>query len=791
MDRLFEGADQTALVEIAVLRRNDTTSWMESRYISASDWEAVSQEYHGKVDVFFGPALRSRNASTKDAVLSSRVLWIDFDEKKLAPCPLTPTYAVSTAHGSHLYWLLDRYISPEETEELNKVLVGIIGAGADNCWNANRYLRIPNTIHGKTNTRIELKRRSNVTYTTDDIRAIGALDRKVKHKILTNDSRGYTSRSERDWDVINVLISLGMTDNAIRTIFNTMPIGIKYRESPDPQNYLDRTIRKLREKVNVISLKDGIVESRNAWWEKKGRGERQLSTFTFEPTTLLRRDQGDAMIGIIRAQGTPQVWDGAIFTRQAFQSVSAMAKQLPNVNWQWLGNDGDVRKLLPYLVEQMRTKEVHDARGVDAVGRYGPYFVLPDFCMSTTEVYRHPSGPIVLVPGAMPPPTIYHAVPCDPGKVRDALDMLVQCNIPTVSYPLMGWWLASVVKTEVEAHGYRYPVLNVFGTRGSGKTTWVQSLMRLYGYVNPTTFDSTTTRFVMLALLGCSRSLPVSLSEFRDSSGREYLSRYVRLSYDLGHDPRGRPDQTVTDYPLTTPLVIDGEDSLDDPAARERVIAVRLRQKNIDEGTSCALAFDEFSGIKTEGIGTAWIRYTLGVDMGKALKRAEGIMRTSFPERLPHRIRRNYTMVVLGLCLANSYCGFELPDIREALIESMQNVYDPATGRGKLHVDDMVEAIVNEAARKTTYFHFEYKESTNVLYFHLGTCIPWYLERVRRQNRTTLGRDALTAQLEEVAYMVDPKVIDNRWYYGVDILEASAVLDVPSKLDITTIHMTF
>ena len=798
MQRLFEGAAADALVEVAALHYEGERKWLESRYIHPSGFAAALTQLRGKQDILFGPALRKDKSSKKEAILSSRTCWVDFDSDSLAPSVLPPTFAVKSNgpnNGTHLYWLLTKYVTPGTLEDLNRALVEHIGGGnADHCWNANRLLRLPGSIHSRTGRTVTVARSSTVTYEPGDIAALDQLSQKTSIKIVSGSSRGYRSRSELDWAVITDLVQVGMSDLAIFAVFNNMAVGEKYRESPNPEHYLQHTIDKVRSQTVVLQTsKDGIAEANSAYYMKKGKVIRKLSTFTFEPSLLLRAPDEDILLGDITSLGSPEVWQNVSLSRRAFTGLGKLSQELPRAEWAWVGNDSDVRQLLPYIVGKLQAKGMPTALAVKTVGRHNEYFVFPEQIMSQDTTWLNPEGPIVYVPGHIEPPIIHPAPPMDPDDALEVIQAVIGSNVDSVIWPVLGWWFASPLKPPLKELGYAFPLLNIFGSRGSGKSTLVASIfMRLWGYSNPMTHDSTTTRFVLLSLLGCSNALPIALAEFRTAGHKDYLDRYIRLAYDLGHDPRGNPDKTVEDFELCAPFVIDGEDPLTEPAAKERVIGVRLRQQNIEEGSVCHESFKDYEKLSVDGLVHSYIQFSLGVNLRAVLSDAEEECEKAFPNRLPHRVRRNYTVVIAGLLMLSDWCGVELPDFSDVLSTALANSYDQDIGRAKLHVDDLVEQAINAVA-SSTYdlpFFYMYNKDTNIFYFHMGSTVTWYMEKVRRQNQQdTLGREALMAQLEEVEYIINSTVIDNRWCYGVDLNIAALSLDIPNNLDLSVMKV--
>jgi hypothetical protein len=375
-------------------------------------------------------------------------------------------------------------------------------------------------------------------------------------------------------------------------------------------------------------------------------------------------------------------------------------------------------------------------------------------------------------------------------------DALPDINSPEVFWPVVGWYAAACLKPVFERNNYRFPILNVHGTKGSGKTTTIlRVMMPLFGQKDPKAYDANTTRFVVLSVLGSSNAVPVAFSEFRFGSASEFL-RYVLLAYDTGHDPRGRADQTTVDYPLSAPFSVDGEDLIADPAARERIIPVTMHPKDIDEGSDAFKAFKEIQRVDlaATGFGRYFAQRCLQSLLDGVFERemadARRDINAAFPRRLPDRVRNNFVVVQTGIRLFCSAVGRTVPDA-SLLRPSVRSCYDSDLGRAPVFADEMVEDIVNACAspgRHAGVFASYYESSTRTLWFQLGPAHSWWLYQRRKQNRGSLERDAIRNQLGELEYITAPKTINGTWMYGVDLNKAREVgLDVPEDLTVTTI----
>jgi len=743
-------------------------------------------------NVFFGPAMRSTEGSEKADILGSTVLWVDVDDLQRPMCTLPPSALVFSGHGWHLYWFLDAPITDiEMLEGFNKIMVEDVPTADIACWNGNRVLRIPGTMNKKEAEHVAVRlenlhpeRRYNVA----DITALAKLDSKTRHKIRTGDSRGYRSRSERDWAIIVKLVRCGASDSLIQGIFTGQPCGDKAGEN---SAYLAQTIEQVRAKK--ISPADevsagGIVETEEGYVIETKRGFKRISTFTLKPTVLLDGSKfgaEDAIVANVHAAG--YTWEGVTFSRGAFTSVSRFDKEAPVAAWQWLAHDDDLRALLPYLLDQLRAEGLPKVGATTVLGLHRVHddwvFLGDKEVISAKEVWVGHDGPMCWLPVRKEHPELGLNPVLSTAEKKIIRELVPKLNEENTIWPMIGWYAASVLKPWLEEMHYRYPILNVAGTKGSGKTTLIQRVfLPLLGQLDPKTYDAGTTRFVTLALLGSSNAVPIAFSEFRYELV-ERLLRIVLLAYDTGHDPRGRGDQTTVDYPLSAPFSVDGEDLIEDPAARERLVVAHLHPKAIAEGSEGYIAFQTLREKMPPGFGGYYIQQVLKLEpkWPTLLDEARAAMFEAYPSKLPDRVRANHIVAYFGMKLWCRITGTELPP-PTVLYESITSVFNIESGRGATLADAMVEDVINSIAQGSSNINCAV-DSADVIWFQLAPAHSWWVASRRRSGRGALERDAIRAQLKEAPYSLAPQVVNDAWMYGIDLQKAvDAGLDIPVKV---------
>jgi hypothetical protein len=740
-------------------------------------------------DVYFAPALRKEPGNEKSNVLGTKAVWVDADDPQKPLCTLPPSIMVSSGHGWHVYWLLNKPLVETDTiEQLNHVLIRDVPTSDPSCWNVNRLLRVPGTLNTKEpKASVVLKLLRDVSYEVEDFLVLDRLDAKTKHKIRTGDSRGYRSRSERDWAIILALVAAGATDKLINLIFDLQPCGDKVKEDQNP-NYLEHTIARARSKAPA-ELAHGFEVCDDGYYAQTRKGRRRVSTFVINPKLLLDGsafESEDAIVGDVSASGFE--WKGQTFTRAAFTSVQRLDREAPKVAWQWLGRDEDVRALLPFLLEQLQENGLPRVSASPTLGLHmlkgKPYFLGDTQVVSSTQCWNGYEGPLAWLPSHKEHPTLDLQPACTSKDLEVLAQHLPLLNEPAATWVMLGWYAASMLKTWFESRGYRFPILNVVGTKGSGKTTLIQRVfMPLFGQTSPKSYDAGTTKFVTLALMGSSNGVPIAFSEFRYDSVEKFL-RYVLLAYDTGHDPRGRGDQTTVDYPLSAPFSIDGEDLIEDPAARERILVVHLHPATIEEGSEAYQSFAHLRANLPRQFGGYYAQKVLrtieSTELDEMLNRAREKVFEAFPNRLPDRVRNNHIVAYTGICLWCSVVGIQPPEA-DVLSRSITSVFDLATGRTRTLSDAMIEDIANACSQGSGAYRWSYDSQMNVLFFQLASGHSWWLSSRKRQGRGALERDAIRAQLKEAPYMLEPRMVDSTWMYGIDLKSAQGYgLDIPN-----------
>jgi hypothetical protein len=838
---LFADLRKGEYIELRLIH-GDLRAKGNPRFFSSVDGFLSAAHSAGEdVNVYYGVAPRREQKSTKEAVERVQALWADIDADKhgnskpaaynaMQGYILPPSFVIDTGFGYHAYWLLAESVTPAEAELANQELMR--ATGGDNVWDAGRVMRVPGTMnvkHGRPVPSTLVRDRPDLKYHYEDLVGAARISDACAWRIKSGDRKGFRSRSERDWNVISELLSHGLSDQVVFVIFEEHPCGDKYRQ--DGKRYLQHTVERARLKLKLpvppgptkgprkgvaAQIHRAFREEDEGLFYLTPKGRQQVSTFIPNPTRILEGELGDTILCDIEASG--YTWENVPLTRRAFTNVSTLLRELPIAAWQWVGNDKQVRLLLPYLMYKLREKGLPRAKYTTHIGRWRDFWVAPNAVLTIKGAISPDESPIVYLPTGREHPRVSYPLPPDEEYhtlVKQIFHLYPDINVPHVVWPILGWYMAAPYKALLEEGGVRFPVLSLYGTRGSGKTaTLLRVMQRLSGIVEPRSYDCNTTQFVMLSLLASTNGIPISFSEFRRASlsTQEYsrLTRYLLLAYDVGRDARGRPDQTTQDYDLSAPFTLDGEDAVSDPASKERVLMVNLRPETIEEGSLAFDAYNELVLLPLERFMGRYLMYTLESSAKETEEEwmdSFRLMHRTFDEPMPDRVRRNMAISLFGYQMLHAYlrlrCGVELP---EATTEFVEEAYGPGlretviegVGRTRLLADDFVEEVINHVAtpEQRVQFIYKYIPELNEIWIHLSTALSWWIQKRRREGRDYLDRTAIKTQLKERdintsqgrgQYVVGSGAADihgtTKWVHKISIDSAlEAGLDIPDSL---------
>lgn len=494
------------------------------------------------------------------------------------------------------------------------------------------------------------------------------------------------------------------------------------------------------------AIEGEIYEDTCFYYVVSGRGEtRVVSSFTIEPTMRVELEDGEIVLG--RAQTDKGgVVEGLRLPLRAFNSKRDLIRHLPSADLQWTGSDNNVQGLLRVLAR----RPVPRRPGTTMLGdcRRGDLhlWICPDGAIGK-DGFMDPS-PVIYVKSGGSLDSRLRYVACDEGTflsvARAVFEHLPRLNLPEVIVPIIGWWFATPMKPRFMERVGSFPILFIWGTQGSGKSSVATDIFwPLFGVKDAEPYSATETEFALLKILTASRSVPVFIDEYKPYDMQRYrlntLHRYLRRLYRGEVEERGRPDQTVNTYHLQVPLCVAGETRPIEAALLERIVTANPEKVTLDEHPECRQALRGLKAVDLSLFAPRYIQFCLGRDFDADLEVARGAAAALLAGRkVPVRVVENLTAMLLGVHLFEQFaeaCAYRaLPEdlgVKAAVEAVLADVLETDHGV-KNALDHFVEmlgimSIQGELRHRT---HYVFRD--DLLFIHLESCYDSFRQHCRK-----------------------------------------------------------
>lgn len=339
-------------------------------------------------------------------------------------------------------------------------------------------------------------------------------------------------------------------------------------------------------------------------------GERKISTFTLRATDVYLETSQDGEVSRrlgVRAQflrggsvmDTHMVMEDGWISRNRFKSEIKGLRDSA-----FFGTDDDVQKIKFLVCNDLR-QDMNEivqvyAAGVHlhkVAGRELNVYVEPGFSINevrirnTHELCGHVSNPPALADRTVPPKR-------DAGADAE-LDHLLQMNTPFVMGQIIGWVSACHLKTQFMSRYNQFPLVNLWGNAGSGKsmTAVVSCLLGGCDYMaqgeGPKTLPS-ITKWAMIDVCSTTTTIPRILEEFNKSNMQPmytFCAEIMKSAWNGQTVARGRIARSSTSgagrtgaetvhIPILSPLLVISEQAVQIPALQQRMLQIALSHKD-------------------------------------------------------------------------------------------------------------------------------------------------------------------------------------------------------------------
>lgn len=534
-----------------------------------------------------------------------------------------------------------------------------------------------------------------------------------------------------------------------------------------------------------------IVEGKDGYYSR-GDPPKRLSSFLIEPTQRLRMDDGEVLKADIVC-GHERHEDIRI-PKEAWNSKGRFLSALPSMDMQWLGSDQQVQQLMLHIAAQ----DIPTVRGTEIVGLDGKKWVIPQGVITSDGWEDEPDIILDSNEESLHPKIHYDTLSKEEldAVLRAIYEYLPQINDPRIVLPVIGWFFAAPFKPRIMKSLGHFPILNLWGTRGGGKTaTITQIFWPLFG-VDREPYAITQTAFATIKVLASNNAIPVFFDEYKPHDlPNEDLKRFHRLTrevYDGEVETRGRQDLTTKAFTLTAPLAFAGEVMPTESAILDRIISVELGPDSVGTDSQAFRSFEQLRTPRLAGFTPHYIQFTLRFDFDTRLEQARELTKKLTPSWLRHRIRDNLTTVVLGLLafeefgslhnLSSSVClEAHLKDVLEGLVTNLVDDREDS----KLAVDDFLELLSVMAGMDIIQFNSHYTvNSDGHLCIHMPSCYPEFKKYAKATDHDgeILNRKAYIRQFAQRTYFVEE---GKNVRFGDKVKRAVVIDPQDSRLDLS------
>jgi len=544
---------------------------------------------------------------------------------------------------------------------------------------------------------------------------------------------------------------------------------IEEKEKPEPENDHDHTDKQenKKEEGKKEEKEEKIEEKKNGNGEEgKSPDAVRISSFVFHPKCSVEMDRegwikGDA----ISSNG--HIESNVVIKPEGWRSKQNFMTNFPHHRYKFTGTDQDVQHIMERVSNVIKVTK----KGTKSIGFIDGCFAGPGWAITEKGIVD--DAHIEYIKQDIPLDTYMKFVDApDVAQIlKDFVEVLPLVNRPPVIWNIMGWMMSCFFKQQIWDTLSNFPIVVFFGTSGSGKTSLVMSLMRLFGLVKAKPFNSHATAFTAMRMLAGSNTVPLVVDELKEDAGKDTISFWqnrLRASYRGEIETRGTKDQKVISYEYQSPLIMIGEMAvIREQAAAERSICIRPERHHIAHASAqdSRDAFKKLEDdIPVEALFPSIVQWCLKEGFAifnKEWARATHDFNKMKFSGLPTRVWKNYIPILFGLNQLENFCeshGVDFKITEKERYEAMESLVKDVLSVGKrsrMGFDDFIESLSTMASVGQIEHKKHYKRKDQWLYIHVSSCSASFKKWAKDTDfdGEVLGKTELYNQAREMVKM--------------------------------------
>jgi hypothetical protein len=516
-----------------------------------------------------------------------------------------------------------------------------------------------------------------------------------------------------------------------------------------------QTAKAQREAILSLDVRSSgnVFEATDHYYKQVKDGEdyimSPLSSFRIEPKIRIWLDgQENLSVDFVTRS---QTYADKIIRRRAWNTNERFMDALPSIDLHWLGKGTDVQNVLAIVSSY---DDVPSKQGTPKLGYHeSGEWMLPDGTAYTADG-KIDTPELIYLPvtdhGELD--SRIHITELSESEYQAFIETLYQnifaLNHPEVIFPVVGWFLATPFKPQIQKRYRGFPILSIAGRTGAGKSSLLDLFWSLMG-VNGKLFSCTETDFVMLKLLSATTSIPIALDEYKPYDmpplRLRALTRLLRKAYDGETELKGRADQGTNEYVITAPVAMAGVQPLTEGELLERILTVTPQKHRLSD--VMREAYHQIRNLPLSAFMSRYIPFALGVDVLAELARAEALAAELVPRfnEAPDRVRKNLTVATFGF---NQFLAFgqtfdiHCEDFTSVLGKALNTALEAVCGVDGVTTDAldlMIKhlAIMAETGRLTYGTHYVVRDTYQDIALRFNACFAEFRKYYRETQLDT------------------------------------------------------